>query len=160
MAQLVAAVSDVDLGAFRRQLDAKALAQRCLDYLACSNGGLEGLEVREELVAVHHTAAERAIYLQGLNGFSSERKECSELLQLCSHFRPEGPAADAELEASWLLQRRRDAAETARQWLWAAAQRMEAQVFQACQAESLPAVVAEQYAQLLVEVGGALGIAA
>ena len=126
VAKLVAAASLVDLEAFRRQLDARALAQRALEHLACRSGLLEG-EVSEELLLLRHTACERAIYLQAVR----ENLPTDELLQLCSHFQQEGGAQEAELEASRLLQRRRDAAQTARQWLWAAAQRMEAQVFQA-----------------------------
>eukprot|EP00435_Cladocopium_sp_Y103_P045381 s1159_g13.t1 len=114
----------------------------------------------------------------------SERKDetlGSELLQLCfwayhkrsretyhptlslklfgatsrSHFRLHGPTdCDAETESAALLRRRKDACETSRAWLLLAAQRMEMHILQAQREGVLPTVVAEQYAQLLVEVDG------
>ncbi|CAL1159186.1 unnamed protein product [Cladocopium goreaui] len=162
VAKLVRACSDVDLLVFRRQLDAKDLAQRALDYLARANGDLKGLEVQEELVALYHTPAERAIY-EGAAAARRRRSESekkdetlgAELLQLCSHFRLHGPTdCDAETESAALLRRRKDACETSRAWLLLAAQRMEMHILQAQREGVLPTVVAEQYAQLLVEVDG------
>eukprot|EP00913_Durusdinium_trenchii_P021831 g20513.t1 len=149
----------VDLMPFRRQLDAHALAQRALEYMVRANGNLDGLEVHEELVSLYQTPAERAIYVHLANRHrprpSSEGTLGSELLQLCSHFRLDGPSdCDAETESAALLRRRKDACETSRAWLLLAAQKMEMHILQAQQAEMLPTLVAEQYAQLLAEVDG------
>ncbi|CAK9110057.1 Alpha-protein kinase 1 [Durusdinium trenchii] len=172
VAELLRACSAVDLMPFRRQLDAHALAQRALEYMVRANGNLDGLEVHEELVSLYQTPAERAIYVHLANrhrprpssGDSDSRPEendekegtlGSELLQLCSHFRLDGPSdCDAETESAALLRRRKDACETSRAWLLLAAQKMEMHILQAQQAEMLPTLVAEQYAQLLAEVDG------
>ncbi|CAK9105403.1 unnamed protein product [Durusdinium trenchii] len=140
VAELLRACSAVDLMPFRRQLDAHALAQRALEYMVRANGNLDGLEVHEELVSLYQTPAERAIYVHLANR---------------SHFRLDGPSdCDAETESAALLRRRKDACETSRAWLLLAAQKMEMHILQAQQAEMLPTLVAEQYAQLLAEVDG------
>ena len=159
----------IDLQAFRRQLDAREMAQRMLDYVARANGSsaLSGLDVHEELVSLYHTPAERAIYVQGVADAKRKHKQlkqmgqvdqpvCSDLLQLCSHFRLEEAdvEADAERESASLLRTRADAVETARQWLLVSARRMEADILSARRGNGLPTLVAEQYAQLLAEVGG------
>ena len=162
----------IDLQAFRRQLDAREMAQRVLDYTCRANGSdaLSGLDVHEELVSLYQTPAERAIYVQGVADARRKHKQrkqigqteepvSGELLQLCSHFRLEeadvSADADAETESASLLRTRADATETARQWLLASARKMEAEILSARSCgNGLPTLVAEQYAQLLVEVGG------
>ena len=147
------------------------MAQRTLDYVARANGSsaLSGLDVHEELVSLYHTPAERAIYVQGVADAKRKHKQlkqmgqveepvCSELLQLCSHFRLEEADvdADAETESASLLRTRADAVETARQWLLVSARKMEAEILRARRSgNGLPTLVAEQYAQLLAEVGHA-----
>lgn len=165
----IAEAFKIDLQAFRRQLDAREMAQRMLDYVARANGSsaLSGLDVHEELVSLYHTPAERAIYVQGVADAKRKHKQlkqmgqvdqpvCSDLLQLCSHFRLEEAdvEADAERESASLLRTRADAVETARQWLLVSARRMEAEILSARRGNGLPTLVAEQYAQLLAEVGG------
>ncbi|CAE7424281.1 MCA1 [Symbiodinium sp. CCMP2592] len=166
----IAEAFKIDLQAFRRQLDAREIAQRMLDYAARANGSsaLSGLDVHEELVSLYHTPAERAIYVQGVADAKRKHKQqkqmgqvdqpvCSDLLQLCSHFRLEEAdvEADAERESASLLRTRADAVETARQWLLVSARRMEAEILSARRrGNGLPTLVAEQYAQLLAEVGG------
>ena len=138
-----------------------------LDHVARANGSsaLSGLDVHEELVSLYHTPAERAIYVQGVADAKRKHKQqkqtghkeetvCSDLLQLCSHFRlEEAGVEDAETESASLLRTRADAVETARQWLLVSSRKMEAEILSARMGGGLPTLVAEQYAQLLAEVG-------
>lgn len=172
----VAEAFGVGLGVFRHQLDAHSLAQRALDHLARSNTSkeLEGLTVHEEILPLHHTPAEKTIYMQTRmnseamrNGDSPRDKEAA-LLQLCSHFQlDQGDAKDwedAEGECAHALREREAAMETAKEGLRAAAWRMEAAAAAArgpraaggggaAGGRASPLLVAEQYGQLLAEVG-------
>ncbi|CAJ1379877.1 unnamed protein product [Effrenium voratum] len=153
----LAQVFAVELGVFRRQLDAAALAQKALDYLARAQGAgcrLTSHPVHEELVTLHHTPAERALYAQHAAEARKGRLAAPELLQLCSHFHLTEKDTDAEAESAQLLRARQDAKATAKEWLALAAAKVAQQVPRMIKAAESE-VLAEQYAQLLAEVGTA-----
>eukprot|EP00398_MALV-I-01_sp_L67-1_P000731 gene731-849_t len=71
-------------------------------YMRANKWDVEGIKLHEEQIAVKFTPAERALYKNQEDKMGNKQKLCKydsakeKLLQLCSHFAPDGDAKSAE----------------------------------------------------------------